>query len=635
MAPASKRRWHPPRLYSLLGLNGYLLAAGGVVAAMALTIAVRAGLGQEAPYVLFLAAIIIVLAWAGTGPGLLATGLSVAAQLALDHFMGDHGAAAHVSFAVAVIGILSLSLVRDRLPAGSTLVRLDPEGGIFLNGRLADQLDLLLDREAGHAVFALDGRGAVRAWSKSAAQLTEWAETEILGRPFSVLFPPEAMAADRAGKMRAQVRADGRLEDEVWLVRKDGSEYLAHITLIAVLQEQGETGDGGFGVIVRDITDQRAAETVLKASANRLRSILATVPDAMVVIDEAGCILSFSAAAEQLFGYAEAEVLGDNVSRLMPSPHREQHDAYLERYLRTREKRIIDTGRIVLGARRDGSTFPMSLYIGEAVSSERRVFTGFIRDLTEHQATQERLEALQSDLIHVARVGAMGAMASALAHELNQPLTAIAHYVEGASTLLEDPAPEDLAEIREALDDAAQQALRAGRIVRKVREFVARGEVARSVEPLPALIASTADFSLVGAREKGVEVHFDLDPAASPVLIDRIQIEQVLNNLIRNAMEAMSTVAERRLAISTRSDGSGMARVIVADTGPGVDPSIASDLFGAFVSTKPEGMGLGLSICRTIVEANGGRIWAEPGPEGGSRFIFTLPIAELEERDDD
>jgi two-component system sensor kinase FixL len=628
MALASQRRWQPPRLYSLLGLQGYLLAAGSVAAAAALTLGVRQGLGQEAPYVLFIGAIIVVMGCAGTGPGLLAIGLSIAAQLALDQFLGDHGPAAHVSFAITAVGVFSLSLMRNRLPVGSTLLRLDPEGGIFLNGRLADQLDLLLDREAGHAVFSVDDNGMVRAWSKSAARLTEWPEAEILGRGFSVLFPPEAMAADRAGKLCARARSQGRREEEVWLVRRDGSEFLAHVNLIAALREQGDARDGGFAVIMRDITDQRAAETVLKASASRLRSILATVPDAMVVIDEVGCILSFSAAAEQLFGYTEADVLGDNVSRLMPQPHRQQHDAYLARYIATGEKRIIDTGRIVLGARRDGSTFPMSLFIGEAVDGDRRVFTGFIRDLTEHQATEERLETLQSDLIHVARVGAMGAMASALAHELNQPLAAVTHYVQGVQTLLQDPAPDDLPAIREALDDAAQQALRAGRIVRKLREFVARGEVARSVEHLPDLIASTADFSLVGAREKGVEVTFDLDPAASPVLIDRIQIEQVLNNLIRNALEAMSSVADRRLAIATRLHGQGLARITVEDTGPGVDPDIAADLFGAFVSTKPDGMGLGLSICRTIVEANGGRIWAESGPKGGSLFVFTLPLAE-------
>jgi two-component system sensor kinase FixL len=224
----------------------------------------------------------------------------------------------------------------------------------------------------------------------------------------------------------------------------------------------------------------------------------------------------------------------------------------------------------------------------------------------------------------------MGTMASTLAHELNQPITAIANYAEAIRDLLAEPRPDDLPMIREALDDTAKEAIRAGNIVRRLRDFVARGEVEKSIEKLPELINEGAALGLLGAREKGVEPHFDLDPYASPVLVDKIQIQQVLINLIRNAVEAMSDSPERHLFITSRLDTPGFVRVTVADTGPGVAPDVANQLFTAFVSTKAEGMGLGLSICRTIIEANGGHIWTQERAGGGTEFHFTLVRAQLD-----
>jgi two-component system sensor kinase FixL len=288
----------------------------------------------------------------------------------------------------------------------------------------------------------------------------------------------------------------------------------------------------------------------------------------------------------------------------------------------------------VFGRRKDGTTFPLELSVGEAAGGAQRLFTGFIRDLTERRRNEERLEALQSELIHVSRVSAMGTMASTLAHELNQPITAIANYVEAIRDQLAEPDPEDLPMMREALDDTAKEALRAGGIVRRLRDFVARGEVDKTVEKLPELINEALVLGLIGAHEKGITPYFDIDPYASPVLVDRVQIQQVLINLIRNACEAMVGCPERRLEVSSRLDGPGLVRVTVADTGIGVAPEVVDQLFTAFVTTKAEGMGLGLSICRTIVEANGGRIWMEARKGGGSEFHFTLVRAQTEERGD-
>jgi two-component system sensor kinase FixL len=370
--------------------------------------------------------------------------------------------------------------------------------------------------------------------------------------------------------------------------------------------------------------DQPETETPPEAEAH-LRSILATVPDAMVVIDEVGSILSFSAAAEKMFGYAESEVVGENVKMLMPNPDRDRHDQYLINYLTTGKRKIIGIGRVTTAQHRDGSTFPIELAIGEAWSGGRRIFTGFIRDLTERQQTLLRLQDLQSELAHVGRVSEMGTLASSLAHELNQPLTATTNYLKAAQRLL-DAAEPDLARIRQALSLASQQTLRSGEIIRRLRAFVTRGTVSRQPENVAKLIEEASALALVGAKERGIDVHLNTGPDLPRVVADRVQIQQVLLNLIRNAVEAMESSPTRLLTIDT---GMMDCKVViaVADTGSGIAPAIEAQLFQPFVTTKREGMGIGLSVCRTIVEAHGGRLWAEPNPDQGTTFRFTLPAA--------
>jgi len=506
--------------------------------------------------------------------------------------------------------------------------RIGEERGAVPASPLADELNLLIDGAIGYAIYMLDPSGHVTIWNKGAERLKGWTEAEVLGRHIALFYPHDQVEQGKPEVDLATARALGRLEEESWRLRKDGSEFLAHITITALHDEAGELR--GFGKVIRDVTGQRAVERALQASAAHLESILSTVPDAMVVIDARGRILSFSRAAEHLFGFRESEIAGANVKALMPQPDRGAHDDYLHRYIATGERRIIGKGRTVTGKRKDGTTFPMDLFVGEAIADGERVFTGFIRDLSEKQETQQRLEELRYDLIHAARIGAMGTMASTLAHELNQPITALANYMEAIRDLLAEPKQDDLPMIREALDDAAGQAIRAGQIVRRLREFVARGDIEKTVEDLPPLVEEAAELALLGARERGVTARFDLDPTASPVLVDRVQTQQVLINLMRNAVEAMSHAPVRELVVSTRNDEPGVVRVTVADTGPGVTLA-AEELFQAFSSTKAEGMGLGLSICRTIVEASGGRIWMEPRVEGGALFHFTLVKAEGED----
>jgi len=317
---------------------------------------------------------------------------------------------------------------------------------------------------------------------------------------------------------------------------------------------------------------------------------------------------------------------------LMPQPYRDAHDGYLGRYMRTGERRIIGIGRIVVGQRKGGETFPMELAVGEFASPSGNFFTGFVRDLTDRQEAERRIEDLQSELLHASRLSVMGQMASTMAHELNQPLTAVTNYLEAARHLLSAgaAAPEQIGEL---MEKAVVQAQRAGEVIRQLRQFVSKGETERRVQSLNQLVEEALALGLVGARPSGVRVTLELDHALPAVMVDPVQIQQVVLNLVRNAIEAMETVTRRELTIATYISGDEI-EASVADTGPGIAPELADRLFQPFVTTKKTGMGLGLSICREIVEAHHGHLTAAARDTGGTVFRLTLPKVSQGEADD-
>ena len=337
--------------------------------------------------------------------------------------------------------------------------------------------------------------------------------------------------------------------------------------------------------IVRDLIAE------LNSREAHLRSILETVPDAMVIIDEGGIIQSFSTTAERLFGFTAEEVQGHNVSMLMPAPYRQEHDGYLQRYLTTGERHIIGTSRVVVGQRKDGSTFPMELFVGEVQLQGKRQFIGFVRNLTERQERERRLHEVQSELLHVSRLSTMGEMASTLAHELNQPLAAIANYLQGSRRLLRDSPDTRAALVLDALDKAAEQAVRAGDVIQRLRDFVSRGETERRIESIKKLVEEASALALVAAREKAVRVNFALDPAIDLVLVDKVQVEQVLLNLLRNAIEAMEHSAQRELSVATAPEAGDMIAIDVADTGPGHRPGNRSQAVFAVCHHETAGDG--------------------------------------------
>ncbi|MGQ2904222.1 MAG: two-component system sensor histidine kinase NtrB [Neoaquamicrobium sediminum] len=443
-----------------------------------------------------------------------------------------------------------------------------------------------------------------------------------------VLFAPAILIAAVAGGSGAGLLSLALSLAASVYARGPASATLANILELGLFALAGAMIvwiGGAFHRTARQIEETRV--TLVDREAH-LRSILDTVPDATVVIDAKGGISSFNAAAVRQFGYTEQEVIGRNVNILMPEPYRSGHDGYIQRYQATGEKRIIGIDRVVVGRRKDGSTFPMKLAVGEVSSGGTTYFTGFIRDLTERQESAARLEEIQGELARLARLNELGEMASTLAHELNQPLSAIANYAQGCTRLLRDMDEAVSVRMREALEEISRQSLRAGRIIRHLREFVMRGETEKAPEDIRKLVEEAGALALVGSRERGVRSVFDFEPGAEMVMADRVQIQQVLINLMRNAMDAMRDSERRNLNVRIAPGTPGEIVVEVADTGPGVSEEVAPQLFRPFVTTKAGGMGIGLSLSKRIIEAHGGEIDVVRNENGGATFRFTLPAYE-------
>jgi two-component system sensor kinase FixL len=479
-----------------------------------------------------------------------------------------------------------------------------------------------LTESADAGFVGTDLKGVIITWNPGAVRIFGYTPAEILGRPIGVLIPSDKQAEEAAGL--ARIRAGEtyvRLETE--RLRKGGRRTPVSLTMAPVLNERGKAI--GISVIARDLKMAHFVEAELVRREAMLRSILDTVPEALIIIGEDGLIRSFSATAERVFGYTPEEVIGQNVSVLVSEPQRD-----IARYLRTGERHITGFGRFIAGQRKDGSTFPMELSVSEIALPGVRQFTVFIRDLSERQDRERRLAELRSELVHVSRLNDLGQMVSTLAHEVAQPLTSLANYLSGSRRLLAAGRSEAA---EQALERAAEQASRATHIVQRLRDFVRKGETEKRIEDLRKTIEEASALAMLGIAYK-LTLELRVSPDATRAMIDKVQIQQVLFNLIRNAAEAMADNLPGAISISVTRDGQ-MAEIGVSDTGPGLSEEVRAKLFQPFVTSKPSGMGVGLSVCRTIVEAHGGRIWANAAPSGGTLFKFTIPIpAHPSERTD-
>lgn len=385
-------------------------------------------------------------------------------------------------------------------------------------------------------------------------------------------------------------------------------------------------------------TTEPGGEPVLSTvSEARLLSVLDTAVDGIIVIDENGRILVFNSACERMFGYASEEVVGRNVNMLMPPEHTDNHDGYLHNYRSTGHRKIIGIGREVRGRHRDGSLFPLDLSVGEAQTPDGRQFIGILRDLTARKDTERRVNELQADLIRLTRISALDEMGSALAHELNQPLTAILLYLQAvgrefarAKDAGHTPEADDRANA--ILEKARREAQRAGSIIQRIRSLVEkRGPERKSVE-FNTMVDDAVDLTLMG-QDRSIRVVRDYAAGLPPVEVDPVQIQQVVVNVLRNAVEAVRGREGPQVIVSTSLDDRHLL-LSIEDNGPGIPHDRLADLFQAFKTGKRSGMGLGLAISRTIAQNHGGELIVDPGGAGrGARFVVRLPLRPPEVSD--
>ena len=365
------------------------------------------------------------------------------------------------------------------------------------------------------------------------------------------------------------------------------------------------------------------------AKPDELRALLDATVDAIVIIDERGAITRFSKAAERTFGYSESEVLGRNVSTLMPEPHKSAHDDYLTAYRDTGTRKIIGIGRDVIARRKDGSTFPAELSVGEASLGSARRFVGVVRDVSQKRRDADELRKQREVLAHVDRIGTMGEMATGIAHEVNQPLTAIATFAQTTIRLLDAdrlPSPR----LRDILTDISNEAARAGDIIHRLRRLVKRQVGQIEICNINEIVSDVWQLAKLDADYHEVPLRLDLGEGLPSVRVDRIQIQQVIMNLLRNAVDATAPQTKPHTPVTLSSRRDNVARRViltVADSGVGVKNP--ERLFESFVSSKDEGLGLGLPISRNIAESHGGELTFEEG-NPGARFHFSLPYVEDE-----
>lgn len=381
-------------------------------------------------------------------------------------------------------------------------------------------------------------------------------------------------------------------------------------------------------VVGIDNTKQTADGGRIAPGHAELTALLDAAVDAIIVIDECGRIVRFNRAAETMFDYPAADVLGRPLTVLMEAPDALRHTDYVNRYLETGVRHIIGIGRELTARRRDGTLFPASLSVGEAQSPDGRRFVGLVRDLTSQKRIEEEALRHREQMMHASRLTVMGEMAAAMAHELNQPLSAIATYTAACQRFLHQGV-EARADIIEALKEIGGQAHRAAQIIQRMRNFARSRESLRKIVALRTLIEEIRPLAELDAKANQVSLTIRIASDLPQVNADGVQIQQVVLNLLRNGVDAMTDMpaAGRLLTLQAGCGPNNSVRVEISDRGHGVSDDARGHLFTPFFTTKATGMGMGLAISRSIIKAHGGKLDCMNNPDGGATFYFTLPSA--------
>jgi two-component system, LuxR family, sensor kinase FixL len=490
----------------------------------------------------------------------------------------------------------------------------------------------LVTEAAPNAIVMVNRAGQIVLVNAQAERVFEYSRTELLGQPIEMLVPERfrsghaAMCAGFFAEPRPRPMGAGR---DLFGRKKDGSEFPVEIGLNPIETDEGLMVLAG----VVDITERKAAERALRETEQRARSLAAIVEssdDAIVSTALDGVVTSWNKAAERIFGYTAEEMIGQSILRLAVPGHRGDMIEILDRMKRGERIHHYETTR----RHKNGVILHISLGVSPIIDAGGRLIgaSKVSRDITATKnaemalrQSEARLQEMHAELLHVSRLSAMGQVVAALAHELNQPLTAISNYMEAARVLLDRGADVPLSRIGSAIDRVGEQAVRAAQIIQRLRGFLSRGNDERRIEPVSTLVKEAVELAQLDMRQRGVSIRLGNVPADVSILADKIEIQQVLLNLLRNAAEAVADQESREIALLTEANATTL-QISVVDNGPGLPDEVRDKLFQPFVSTKKTGMGVGLSICHTIVTAHDGHLSAEPNPDGGTIFKFTLPI---------
>ena len=475
-------------------------------------------------------------------------------------------------------------------------------------------LPILPDAEAALALApalarGLDGR--IIFWGKGAELLYGWPAEAAIGADAHTLLATEFPVP--RPQIEAILRQTGVWRGDLCRHARDGRrlDIAAHWALLR------DAGGAPSAVLElgTDITDHRLAA----AELCRLTATIEACEDAIVARDAEGRVTRWNRAAERMSGYSAAEMLGKPVDPVVPPELAADEALLLARVHGGERIERYETTRV----HRDGARVPLSVSIAPIHDSDGGLIgsVSVARDISRRLSDEKALRETRAELVHLSRLSELGQIASALAHEINQPLTAIGNYVAGARRLL---AAGNSAAALTALERVSEQAERGAQIVQRLRDFMRKRAIEMREDDLPAVIDEACSLALIGLRDHPVRLIRRLDPLANVVVLDRVQIEQVLFNLMRNAIEAMAGAPVQELTVATCRKDTGKVEVSVADTGPGLPAEVRRRLFQPFVTTKPNGLGVGLSICRAIVQAHGGELRAEDAPGGGTVFRFTL-----------
>lgn len=363
-------------------------------------------------------------------------------------------------------------------------------------------------------------------------------------------------------------------------------------------------------------------------SKSELTAVLDTMVDGVIIISGDGLIEGYNPACEKIFDYSKTDVIGRNVSMLMPEPYHSGHNDYIKNYKTTGDAKIIGIGREVKGRRKNGSVFPMYLSVGELPREDARAFVGIIRDMTSEFQQQKKYDRLQLDHFHLSRVAAMDQMGAAIAHELNQPLSAVMNYLEAGATILDQGKDGSESVLKEIMSKSAHQASRASKILSNLRRFIETGDIEKNIHDLSHVISTAIDLIRPSFNNDGINLQIEIPSDLPQVLISELQIQQVLVNLLRNAVEALRESSGRNLLVNAEIERAGIVRVGVIDTGVGMSEDQFKRLYEPFATNKSGGLGVGLSISQSIIANHDGRLWAEKNTPYGTKFYFTIPAVE-------